>query len=115
MLKPSGSLRYAVSAIAGGGGTSVKNLLVDNDSAGNHFDGPRLQTDIGNRIKVWFQALAVASSGNAAKVFPSTTTVVTAGVVTTLSVTLTNSSAAGGDTVSGTLFVEIPNKADMGL
>ena len=59
--------------------------------------------------------VAVAMSGNPAKVLPVTTVATTGSEVTTLSVTVTNSSAAAGDTVTGYLFVELPNAGDQAL
>lgn len=113
MLKPTGTLEYNT-VTAGGGATSVVNVLLTDDVKGNHFVGPiPIEAVIEARAVV--TGLTTAASDGGRLRCEKLVGLNADGDVATLSIRLTNDSAAAGDIVSAILYVTVNNRAGMAV
>jgi len=110
MKKPSGTLEYAIAAIAGGGIVTVDTFATD-DTHGNHFGAP-----ISDQCLIQATFVPTAQAGAIANnVVTNKTPTTAAGLLTALSVSSKNNNANAGDTVTGILYVTIWNNANAGV
>jgi hypothetical protein len=118
MLKPSGLLCYSLT-IAGGPDSVDVDVMADDDDSGNHYGAEKIgdASVVQTSMARWFSAEGVAASGDASKVFISGISVTTDsdGRITEFKITVGNNSAAAGDTVTGKLYVLLPQAGNFGL
>jgi hypothetical protein len=117
MLKPSGLLCYSIT-IPGGPDSLEKNIVVDDDDSGNHFDPTKMAPTalVTSSMARWFSAEGVAASGDASKVFIAGITINTDSNnrIVDFKIEVANNSSAAGDTVSGKLYVLLPQVGNFG-
>lgn len=112
--KPNARLEYTIAALAGAGGSVVVDPFATPDLRGNSLGGGiPCPGNVLPPIKAEFVGAARAASGNPGLVTVNKTTVITSEMLTGLTVTLANLSAGAGDTVSGSLYIEVANQADI--
>src|SRR5258706_7228365 len=106
ITKPNGVFAYGIAGLVGAGGSVTKDLFGQLDASFNVLGGNPPNTVVEARFQV--DALGAATS-NAGRIRLVVNKTVVAGVITALTVAVHNDSPGAGDTITGTLFVEVYN------